>query len=353
MNSLNPEEKDLILDFYFNCGSDERLDQARDLIAASPAASELYASLEQTLTTLDHVKYEPCPDNLVELTVARLKLVSAGSNWAEDSEAYHETDHDVNESSFDQDVKPMAEIAPTSPRSFWGNFSNILATAATILVVASLAFPSLKQVRQIALCKANMMHASQGIERYASDNNGKLPALASAMGAPWWNMTRQAKQAKPDTSHLYQLIKDEYVQGKYFVCPGRKDAKVLTLTPAQIAKHNDFPSRNNLSYSFTLNFGDQTSGSKVLLADRNPIFEDIIAKLRDDSFKMLSLDDSQMNSASLNHRQKGQVILFRDGSVRFSKTRIVNKDDIYTIKDQRSYKGCETPGSKDDVFLVP
>src|SRR3989339_881959 len=79
MKSLKKEEKDLVLDFYFRCGSDEDIERARDLIATNSAAALLYDRLESTLTQLDHIKYEPCPDNLAELTVTRLKKAASES----------------------------------------------------------------------------------------------------------------------------------------------------------------------------------------------------------------------------------------------------------------------------------
>lgn len=70
MGSLSKEDKDIILDFYFRCGDEETINRGRDLVASNPEAAILYARLEETLTQLDSIKYEPCPDNLVELTVA-------------------------------------------------------------------------------------------------------------------------------------------------------------------------------------------------------------------------------------------------------------------------------------------
>ena len=77
MDNLNAEDQQLILDFYFRCGEEEDIARGRDLIAANPEAARLYASLEETLTELDNLKYEPCPANLAELTIARLKLAAS------------------------------------------------------------------------------------------------------------------------------------------------------------------------------------------------------------------------------------------------------------------------------------
>ncbi len=80
MSSLSKEQKDLILDFYFHCGEEEDINHGRDLIASDPEAARLYADLGETLTGLDSVKYEPCPDNLVELTVAQLKRAASSAS---------------------------------------------------------------------------------------------------------------------------------------------------------------------------------------------------------------------------------------------------------------------------------
>ena len=61
MNKLTQEQQQLILDFYFRCGDLRDIEGGRDLIAASPEAAKLYAGLENTLTDLDHIKYESCP----------------------------------------------------------------------------------------------------------------------------------------------------------------------------------------------------------------------------------------------------------------------------------------------------
>ena len=85
MSSLSREEKELVLDFYFRCGDEEDINRTRDLIAENSEAAKLYADLQDTLTQLDSIKYEPCPDNLADLTVARLKLAaSAGATKLQD-----------------------------------------------------------------------------------------------------------------------------------------------------------------------------------------------------------------------------------------------------------------------------
>ena len=77
MDGLSREQKGLILDFYFHCGNQNSIELGRDLIAGNAKASQLYVDLEETLTGLDNIKYEHCPSNLVELTIARLKTMAS------------------------------------------------------------------------------------------------------------------------------------------------------------------------------------------------------------------------------------------------------------------------------------
>jgi prepilin-type processing-associated H-X9-DG protein len=85
----------------------------------------------------------------------------------------------------------------------------------------------------------------------------------------------------------------------------------------------------------------------------NPLFEN----LPDDFSKPLNLplDDRLLNVNSINHRRKGQNVLFCDGAVKFVKTRRVgaSNDDIFTLRGKRFYKGNEVPTCETDNFLAP
>ena len=76
MRRLTQDEQGRIMDFYFHCGRPDEINRGRDLIASNRQAARLYADLEQVLADVDPVKYGPCPDNLADLTIARLKLAA-------------------------------------------------------------------------------------------------------------------------------------------------------------------------------------------------------------------------------------------------------------------------------------
>ena len=350
MTNLTKEEKDIILDFYFRCGDQERINQGRDLIAANPEAAQLYENLEQTLKHLDTIKYEPCPDNLVDLTVAKLKLAASSQ------QARLETLLAAEQ----KKTARMVTTAATTKRSFWRNALEVAAVAAMILVLTGVSFPSLSRMRQISVCKPRLRNIGEAIARYANDHDGDFPAVAMIAGSPWWNVGDQGAKNQSNTRHVWLLVKKGYLDGKDFTCPGRKDAKPVNFTPAQLANYNDFPSRRHINYSFRFMCDktqkQQRAGRYVLSADLNPVFEKAFNKgirVSSDERTKILIDKQLLKIMSVNHAGRGQNVLFSDCSCDFKKTRIVSGDDIYTVRDAKSYSGCEVPCGKDDTFLTP
>jgi hypothetical protein len=129
----------------------------------------------------------------------------------------------------------------------------------------------------------------------------------------------------------------------------------------QIAGLNDFPSRRHISYSFVL-LCDKTQEltqkkRRIIAADSNPLFRQIPSLDAPcqtlNEFERILLNEQLRQMMSDNHRSKGQNVLYCDGSTEFIRTRIVNDDDIFTVKDIEAYTGKETPCDPKDIFLVP
>lgn len=352
MSNLSKEEKEVILDFYFRCGQEERINRGRDLIAGNPEAAQLYAKLEDGLRQLDSVKYEPCPENLVELTVAKLKLAASSEQARLESLLAAEQ----------RKTAHMESPVATTSRSFWRNVVEVAAIAAVVLVVAGVSLPSLSRMRQKAVCKAHLMRIGQAIARYANDHDGALPSVVMAAGSPWWNVGDQGEKNQSNTRHMWRLVKNEYLDGKDFICPGRKDAKAVSYTRAQLVNYNDFPSRQHINYSFTFISGKSGQSQKgrksILLGDLNPVFEQVFDKggkrvCTPDKPTRILIEVQLSRIMSANHAGRGQNLLFGDGSSDFKKTRNIFGDDIYTIRDAQYYSGCEVPCDEDDIFLAP
>ena len=351
MSNLSPEEKELILDFYFRCGEEQDINCARKLIADNPQAAKLYADLQDTLTQLDSIKYEPCPDNLTELTVARLKLAaSAGKTKLQNL--------------LEKEQKKTFPDKITTRQRPLTNIFEVAAVAAVLLIVTGLGFPLLSNIRQKSrqtACQAKMRNIGDGLISYANDNDNKdlLPSVAMTAGAPWWKVGQQGTENHSNTSHLWLLVKENYVDTENFICPGHKDAAPAIFNAELTTPNNDFPLRNNISYSSRINCRQARQNAHeaiVIMADRNPLFANIPQGSENyelDKFTKILVSEELKKMMSPNHNQKGQNILHYDGSVIFIFDRIVSNDDIYTIQGVDEYSGCEVPHDDNDIFLAP
>jgi type II secretory pathway pseudopilin PulG len=364
---LSKEEQQLILDFYFRCGSDEDIIRGRDLIAANPEAARLYGGLEETLTELDSIKYEPCPENLADLTIARLK-VAASASRAGQAES---TGQSHLERLLEAERQKAAALTGASsgikiqsgPRLL-RNFFEFAATAAAIILISGILFPTFSYMRQqsrLTACTANMQSVGQAINQFLSDNGKNLAGVELSAGSPWWKIGDQSQQSQSNTRFAWQMVKQDYVKPNDFVCAGHRGG--CPVTPEQLLSQlQDFSSRNNISYSFII-ISDkmpplQGGSRKIVMGDMNPVFRSIpmygnsaYEKMKE--FEKVLLDQQLKQMSSTNHYGKGQNVMYSDGSAEFIKDRVVNGDDIFTVRGVDSYTGTESPADENDIFLVP
>lgn len=360
MSKLTPEQQQLILDFYFRCASEEDIRCGRDLIASNPEASRLYSGLEETLVHLDGL-HDPCPDNLAELTLARLKLAASARQTA------HSSNMRLRELLDEEHRKTAPADSAKRPDEknlgFLRTFFEIGAMAAAVVLVSGLLFPTLSSMRDRSkqvTCQANFGKIGQGLIHYADDNNRNFASAKLEPGAPWWKIGYQSPQNQSNTRYVWQLVRLGYVDGKVFVCPGHKEAVPVAYDASTMQTLQDFPCRLNVSYSFMLMSGARThtlTRRRVIMSDMNPVF----ARIPTDpsiyqtlnEFEKVCLDEQLKQLMSPNHRNRGQNVLFCDGSVEFLKDRQYQNDDIFTIRNVLEYTGREAPVDADDVFLVP
>lgn len=361
MNRLSQEQQQLILDFYFRCGEQTDIEAGRDLIASNPEAASLYAGLEETLSVLDPIKYEPCPDNLVDLTLARLKLaVLAGQKTEPAVKDIHQLLQQHQNFSDPHEVH--------NHRLGRGKFRPVfesLAAAAAVLIVAGMLFPSFGSIRQHSrkvACERNLGQVGGAFASMMSDHSASSTAdMTIKDGNPWWKIGYEGPETQSNTRYVWQLVKQGYVPADVFVCKGRNGAVPVRMTSEQMARLQDFPSRSNLSYSFVI-FGQGTfspaqAGRKVMASDLNPVFEkipcqqNIYHKLNE--FEKVLLNEQLRQMMSGNHACQGQNLLYTDGSVEFLDTRVVNGDDIFTVNGVDCYTGREIPADDRDTFLAP
>jgi hypothetical protein len=346
MKSLRRNEQELIFDYFLGFASNTEIEQAQELLKSSNGAVEFHEKLKSSLLPLEHYSVEACPDHLAEKTVIRLNMAAKASQIR--------LEHLLEK---ERVKSPII----TKNRSFWSNFVEVAAVAAMIFIVAGISFPTLQSARQNywkTKCGAQLASIATGMNTMNNaDLDRVLAGAAPAAGSPWWKVGYQGIENQSNTRPLWRLVQQGYVPPEAFVCPARIQGRALKFDREQAAKLSDFPGRKYVTYSFRIlcpnNAQNIMRGNRVIIADRNPVFENLPGDFQKELNVQLGGDMLKVNST--NHRGGGQNMLFSDGSVAFEKSRKVGieNDDIFTVKDQTHYRGIETPASQTDNFLAP
>lgn len=351
MDTLTKEQRDVLLDYYFECAGQQETEIAKELLETHQGAVEFYNRLHHSLSALEHLDHETyasCPDYLVEKTLERLYLhtETAGNGQLEKL------------------LRAESEKIVTKRPSFWRNYAQAAAIAAGIFIITSLFIPVTRQMRAQAwktACQANLSKIALGITQYADEHNGFLPAVATKAGSPWWKVGSTAQENQSNTRHLWVLVKQGYLQPNVFICPGYSKGKIVKLDRSQIASLADFPDRRYIAYSFKLicepNKAVRPESRVPIMADANPIFETCLKNPNyqaSTQFEPVKLSEKLLTINSINHRRAGQNVMFSDGTAKFLTERLFDtNDDIFTVKDLDTYRGTETPTCETDIFLVP
>lgn len=346
MTNLSQHDKELIFDYVVGICSQEQSEAAQKLISSNPQAQELHQLIRSGLSPLDSWQVSDCPERMVESTVARLKDA-----------------RDTSQQGHIQLERLLAgeEARSEGPkRTVWANIGRRLAMAAAFMIVGSIVISGLKYARYKAWqarCQTQLASIGQGISSYSEEYGGNLPAVAMRAGAPWWKVGYQGQENYSNTRGVWLLVKGDYVSADKFICPGSESKAIGPIDRKQVQMMNDFPDRRYVPYSLRLICDKpvkiSTLGRRVIMSDLNPLFEE----LPDDFNKPLkvSLTKRLSRQNSINHRRKGQNVLFSDGNVAFNRTRRVSatNDDIFTLQDKSLYEGVEVPLCEADDFLAP
>jgi prepilin-type processing-associated H-X9-DG protein len=244
---------------------------------------------------------------------------------------------------------------------FWLGMARKLATAAVFVIAGSVLLTTFNYLRydsQRQRCQMQQSGFFRGLGNYVADHDGKQPALATQAGAPWYKLGDQGTEDHSNTRRLYILAKNGYVEPDTFVCPScDKSRGRPQLTEPEIQRLRDFPDRRYITFSFQISCRQSTDGElhcrKVLMADLSPLFEDLPNDFRE-PFR-LRLNRRLLTVNSINHRRKGQNILFGDGHVKFLSNRFIGvaNDDVFTLQNTDVYRGYEVPACETDFFLAP
>jgi hypothetical protein len=343
MKPLTNEQRELVLEYFFACTDEERFREAEELVYNNHEAAELFSKLSGATKVLETLRDVPeCPEALAEATLLRLKAAARSSQLRLTN-------------LLDAEQKRSAYRG----RGVLGKIAEVATVAAVVMLLGGAAFLSLRHARDMSWqtkCQAQLGSIAIGARQYEQSNNGQLPAVEMKQGSPWWKVGDQRQENESNTRHLWLLVKGGYVDPDAFVCPssplGQKLAK-----GTDVLAGKDFPLRSNITYSLRITCvpipADAAGGGYVLMADVNPIFEQLPSNYSEGFLRELNKRLMQANST--NHTGRGQNVMFNDGSVRFTISRILGpkQDDIYTIEGKNKYQGNEVPVSWADVFLAP
>ena len=344
MTRLNSEQKELIFDYCMGLASPEQIVEAQKLISSDEEAAEIHSKLQATLAPLESVTLEECPQHLVESTLSHVDTVAASS-----------TDR------LRQLIAGEQQRNVPSGHWYWIGAIRKLATAAVFVIAGSVLFTTFNYMRFDSLRQRCQMQQSgffRGLGKYVDDHDGKQPAVAMQAGAPWYKIGYQGNENHSNTRRLYALVKNGYVDQDSFICPAcNKNERAPKLTASQIETNKDFRDRRYITYSFQIQCRQGSDGElhcrKVVMADLSPLFEN----LSNDFGKPLQvrLNKRLLTINSVNHKRKGQNVLFGDGHVEFLKRRFISlsQDDIFTLQNTDVYRGNEVPACTTDFFLAP
>jgi hypothetical protein len=340
MMEISNQDKESLLDYCLGIASKEQVAHIEMLISANPEAARIYATFQGALSPLQILESDPCPAELAERTVARLKEAAAQEHL---------------EGLLNAEQSPRQTLKV----SWWRNAVPIAAVAAMLVFVVGIIIPSFGFARSIYLrnrCQMELTRIYDGLSSYSTDHDGKLPAVATADGSPWWKVGYQGKENHSNTRPVWLLVRQGYVEPARFICPGTKGIPVAARL--NIADYNDFPDKRYVRYSFRIPCDQSkgTAGASILMADRNPLADRLPSDFSQ-PFR-LQLDQGMLKSNSLNHRGAGQNVLTSDGGVRFIKTRWTgpSKDDIFATSAMTfgsDVVGSERPCGVMDAFLAP
>jgi len=346
MSTLSDRQKQLLFDYCLGLTSKKEAAQAEALIGSNKQAAELYRRLQSAVAPLSALEPSACPDQLAERTVQRLtELARSGEDRLKELLA-------------SEQHRPV-----TVKFGWWRNLAEMIALAAAIVLIAGVLIPTLKFARQKywkQRCAAQLGNIFTGLSNYISDHDGQSPLSAFQPGTSWYRVGYQGKENLSNTRPFWLLIKLGYISDpSQFVCPGRRQGRVLQISITDVTAYFDFPDRRYITYSPRIHCPNSTMNctfsNKPILSDLNPVFEDIPTNCV--SGFQIRLDERRLTSNSRNHNGRGQNVLFGDGAVGFFRIRKVNGDDDIFLLDGMSVGseicGCEVPSCEKDAFLAP
>jgi hypothetical protein len=315
----------------YHLGLCDEADRARveHALGTGPALSQARAALAHVLAPLDA---DDTPEPPADLVAGILDRVS--------------------------DVRNRLPLRPAAPTEAGAHGSGplfslreLLSLAAVIAIFVGVFVPGYRAARlnsQQALCASNLRQIGIGSAQYADMHGGFVPVVASIPdGAPWASANRPGARQVGAPQTTFALVRWRFVTPSAFHCPGRPDDAALSCPKPEAL--DEFPDPRNNSYSTQIL---TPTWRQQQLQPQSPVAADL-TPLVDQQRRLFDYGPIPFNSTS--HRGKGQNVLRRNLSVRFSNSPNVglDNDDIYRVIGVQQYTGFERPRLRSDAFLVP
>ncbi len=210
MKELNRDELEIIFDYCLGVATPEDLEKARQLITSNPEAADFCSKVQTAVGPLAEWSIEVCPDELVEKTIDRVNRQAQAAPV-----------------SLDELLAAEQTRSSSAGSTLWINIGRRLAMAAVFMIVGSVAIYATRYMRYQAWrtqCEAQLARIAQGLNSYAADHEGKLPAVATSVGSPWWKVGYPGSENVSNTRHIWLLPQGGYSSPNDFVCPAVKSA---------------------------------------------------------------------------------------------------------------------------------
>jgi prepilin-type processing-associated H-X9-DG protein len=222
-------------------------------------------------------------------------------------------------------------IRPMAPSRSWWRRADVGVAAAILLCAALLVFPAVNTLRMRhnrLVCADNLRTIGQALRQYTDRTDAqRFPDVNRAFGNPPGDPNPHDRVAAglfvPMLVDAGDLTPTQVVSLR---CPGTAQSsgfvfhslsELRQMTSAEFQEH----ASELAPFAYTLGFLDQGRVRGLTRADG-------ILPIASDS-PQLGADGELLPGNSANHGGQGQNVLFTDGHVQWSVTRILNNDDFF------------------------
>ena len=351
MGKTDPDKLQRLLDYHLNQDEPAQRLATQRLLADDSELQELDQVVRRSLEALGSLEEETPPAGLAERTLQKV--------------AQHRQVQQLAQSSVDIASGGLKRDRTTRAKWVLSNLRDVIAVAACLMLVFLFMRPGLQKARHISqeqACANQFRSIGYGLSQYAHDYRGRMPYVQRPPGAKWLGVGKQDDEHYSNTRNTYLLVKMGYVSVDKFLCPGadaQPEVKLrVKMDPQTLKTLQDFADRHQVNYSFFLVLNNQSFFTKQsenipIGSDQNPLFADYDSQKQ--TILDLSVNRELLSRNSPNHGGRGQNLLYGDGHVRFSNSRLVglNEDDIFTLNDILQYDGDEQPSTDSDILHAP